>query len=73
MESGEFLRAETMFQRASACGLRSLLVTAKDKLRRLLSDGATVSISSEEPPGWCGQRRGRATAHLFAGGQPLGA
>ena len=52
MESGEFLRAETMFQRATACGLRSLLVTAKDKLRRLLSNGATVSISSENPPGW---------------------
>ena len=52
MESGEFLRAETMFQRAAAAGMRSLLVTAKDKLRRLLSDGATVSISSEEPPGW---------------------
>ena len=52
MESGEFLRAETMFQRATASGMRSLLVTAKDKLRRLLSDGATVSISSEEPPGW---------------------
>ena len=52
MESGEFLRAETMFQRAAALGLRTLLVTAKDKLRRLLSDGATVSISSEEPPGW---------------------
>ncbi len=55
MESAEFLRAETMFQRASAAGLRSLLVTAKDKLRRLLSPadgGATVSISSEAPPGW---------------------
>ncbi len=52
MESGEFLRAETMFQRAASAGLRSLLVTAKDKLRRLLSDGATVSISSEQPPGW---------------------
>ena len=52
MESSEFLRAETMFQRATACGQRSLLVTAKDKLRRLLSDGATVSISSEDPPGW---------------------
>ena len=52
MESGEFLRAETMFQRAAAMGLRSLLVTAKDKLRRLLSEGATVSISSEDPPGW---------------------
>ena len=52
MESSEFLRAETMFQRATAAGMRSLLVTAKDKLRRLLSDGATVSISSEEPPAW---------------------
>ncbi len=52
MESGEFLRAETMFQRAAAAGLRSLLVTAKDKLRRLLSEGVTVSISSEDPPGW---------------------
>ena len=52
MESSEFLRAETMFQRAASAGLRSLLVTAKDKLRRLLSDGATVSISSEDPPGW---------------------
>ena len=57
MESGEFLRAQTMFQRATEAGLRSLLVTAKDKLRRLLGgsypgDGATVSISSEEPPGW---------------------
>ena len=52
MESGEFLRAETMFQRAAAAGMRSLLVTAKDKLRRLLSEGATVSISSEQPPGW---------------------
>ncbi len=55
MESGEFIRAETMFQRAAAAGLRSLLVTAKDKLRRLLSPpggAATVSISSEAPPGW---------------------
>ncbi len=57
MESSEFLRAETMFQRAATAGLRTLLVTAKDKLRRLLagsgpSDGATVSISSEAPPGW---------------------
>ena len=57
MESGEFLRAQTMFQRATEAGMRSLLVTAKDKLRRLLAgtgpdDGATVSISSEEPPGW---------------------
>ncbi|MDP6548784.1 MAG: alkaline phosphatase family protein [Dehalococcoidia bacterium] len=52
MESGEFIKAETMFQRAGDLGARSLLVTAKDKLRRLLGDGATLSVSSEQPPGW---------------------
>jgi len=52
MESGEFIQAETMFQRAASLGARSLLITAKDKLRRLLGDGATLSVSSEQPPGW---------------------
>ena len=52
MESGEFIKAETMFQRATKQGARSLLVTAKDKLRRLLGDGVTLSVSSEQPPQW---------------------
>ena len=52
MESGEFIQKETMFQRATSQGARSLLVTAKDKLRRLLGDGATLSVSSEQPPDW---------------------
>ena len=52
MESGEFIRKETMFQRATTQGARSLLVTAKDKLRRLLGDGTTLSVSSEQPPDW---------------------
>ncbi len=52
MESPEYLQSETMFQRAASKGMRSLLVTAKDKLRRLLSDGTTVSVSSETPPDW---------------------
>ena len=55
MESGEYLCTETMFQRAKAKGARSLLVTAKDKLRRLLSDGTTINVSSEKPPGWLAQ------------------
>ena len=59
MESDEFLCSETMFQRAAALGIRSLLVTAKDKLRRLLCNGATVSISSEEPPGWAAEEAGQ--------------
>ena len=52
MESGEYIRKETMFERATTQGARSLLVTAKDKLRRLLGDGATLSVSSEQPPDW---------------------
>lgn len=52
MESGEFVQSENMFQRAEAIGARSLLVTAKDKLRRLLSAGTTLSVSSEQPPQW---------------------
>ncbi len=52
MESGEYIQTQSVFQRAAAQGRRSLLVTAKDKLRRLLSDGATVSVSSEQPLDW---------------------
>ena len=52
MESGEFIKAGTIFQQATAQGARSLLVTAKDKLRRLLGDGATLSVSSEQTPDW---------------------
>ena len=52
MESGDFIQCETMFQRAGSMGARSLLVTAKDKLRRLLGDGVTLSVSSEQPPDW---------------------
>ncbi len=52
MESAEYIRSETMFQRAAGKGMSSLLVTAKDKLRRLLSNGTTLSVSSEQPPDW---------------------
>ena len=51
-ESSEFILAETMFQRARSLGKISLLATSKDKLRTLLGDGATVSVSSEAPPDW---------------------
>ena len=49
MESSEYILAETMFQRAQKQGKTSVLVTSKDKLRTLLSDGATVAVSSERP------------------------
>ncbi len=52
MESGEYILSETMFQRARRRGKSSVLVTSKDKLRTLLSDGADVAVSSERPPNW---------------------
>ena len=52
MESSEYILSETLFQRASKMGARTILSTSKDKLRTLLSDGADVAISSEQAPVW---------------------
>ena len=52
MESGEYILAETFFQRAKRMGARTVLSTSKDKLRTLLSDGAARAISSERAPAW---------------------
>ncbi len=49
MESPEFLLAETVFQKARAAGLRSALLTSKDKLKRLLEAGSDFSVSAEHP------------------------
>ena len=50
MESGEYVLAETLFQRAKRQDKTSILVTSKDKLRTLLGSGATVAVSSERAP-----------------------
>jgi len=47
-----------MFQRASRKGLRSALVTAKDKLRVLLDRGTTLAFSAEEPLPWLARELG---------------
>jgi phosphonoacetate hydrolase len=52
MESSEYILSETMFQRANKMGKTSLVVTSKDKLRTLLTDGATIALSSEQPLDW---------------------
>ena len=52
MEAADFILAPTIFQRATAAGRRSALLTAKDKLRTLLARGATEAISAESPPPW---------------------
>lgn len=50
LESGEYVQSETLFQRAGTLGKTSVFVTSKDKLRTLLGNGATVAVSSEQPP-----------------------
>ncbi len=52
VESGKDILAETIFQRAQRLERTSILVTSKDKLRTLLGDGATITVSSEQPPDW---------------------
>jgi phosphonoacetate hydrolase len=49
MDSGEYLKCETLLEKATQEGQRTLLLTVKDKLRRLLSKGATHSYSLERP------------------------
>lgn len=52
MESSEYLQSGTMLEASTRKGLRSALVTAKDKLRALLDRGTTVAFSSEQPLPW---------------------
>ena len=52
LESGKDILAETIFQRARKLECTSILATSKDKLRTLLGNGATITVSSEQPPDW---------------------
>ena len=49
MESSEFLLRPTIFERAKKQGLRTALVTAKDKVRTLCARGADIELSAENP------------------------
>jgi phosphonoacetate hydrolase len=49
MDSSHFLRCPTLLETTSKRGWRTLLLTVKDKLRRLLSKGVTHSYSIERP------------------------
>lgn len=50
MDSSSFLNRPTWLEREAGLGGRTLLLTVKDKLLRLLSRGATASYSAERPP-----------------------
>jgi len=50
MDSSRFLTYPTLLERVTARGGRTLLLTVKDKLRRLLARNVTTSYSTERPP-----------------------
>jgi phosphonoacetate hydrolase len=58
MESSEFLLTDTMFRRVARKGQKSALLTAKDKLKTLIQDGAAIAESAEKPSPWLADRLG---------------
>src|SRR6516225_853861 len=50
MSDGNLLTAVTLFQRAARCGIRSALISAKQKTIPLLRQGTAVAIGSQDPP-----------------------
>ena len=50
VESPEFVMTENVFQRMKSLGMRSVVLTSKDKLKRMLEPGTIFSFSAEKPP-----------------------
>jgi phosphonoacetate hydrolase len=60
MESADYLRAPTVFQRAARRGIKSALLTAKKKTAALLSAGTEITITAESPTPEAVSRYGQA-------------
>jgi phosphonoacetate hydrolase len=58
MSDPNLLTAATMFQRAARVGVRSALVSAKQKTVSLLKQGTAVAIGSQQPPAEAVKRYG---------------
>ena len=58
MESPTYLLAETAFRCIARSGGKSVLLTAKDKLKTLIRDGAAIAESAEKPSAWLSERVG---------------
>jgi phosphonoacetate hydrolase len=60
MESADYLRARTAFRHLADRGETACLLTAKDKLKTLIRDGAAIAESAEKPSAWLTERLGSA-------------
>ncbi len=52
MESPQNILTQTIFERLTAAGKSSALLSAKDKLANLLNKGPQIAFSAEKPPEW---------------------
>ncbi len=52
MESPEFIKVSSILEQCMKKGLKTALITSKEKLRILLSNGAIISFSAEKPADW---------------------
>jgi phosphonoacetate hydrolase len=64
MESPEFILRETIFRYMARRGKKAALITAKDKLKTLIKDGAGIAESAEKPSQWIVERAG-APADIY--------
>jgi phosphonoacetate hydrolase len=60
MSDGNLLTAATLFQRAARFGVRSALISAKQKTIPLLRQGTALAIGSQQPPPEIVKRHGAA-------------
>lgn len=58
VESSEFVRVPTVLERAAKRGLRTIMLTSKGKLLRLLGQGAGAVYAAEAPPRFLVDRLG---------------
>jgi phosphonoacetate hydrolase len=58
MESPDFIKTRTLLETGASMGLKTALLTSKEKLRSLLHRGAATAFSSEQPPSWLTRRIG---------------
>lgn len=60
MESADYLLTRTAFRYLADRSQKSCLLTAKDKLKSLIRDGAAIAESAERPSAWLSNRIGAA-------------
>lgn len=60
MESADYLLTRTAFRHLADRGQKTCLLTAKDKLKSLIRDGAAIAESAERPSAWLIERIGAA-------------